>query len=173
MGYKYGSIKEAIDGEGIVAKYKELSVESVELMTAIVNITNVKEKADNGVELSSTDETILEGFNGLISDICDGTSFLHAVMLKRLKAVRISTIPDQMLLLIDVFELTSPGEVVLLLISLMDIHDKLNDGSKGLTDLTLLDVAMHYSHGFYSKETVTSIIDNILKPKLCKNSGIY
>lgn len=173
MDHKYGSMEEAIVGEGIVAKYKELSVESVELMTAIANIAKVKEKVDNEISLDSNEEAMLEGFNGFISDVRNGESPLHAIMLKRLEAISISTIPNQMLLLIDIFELASPGEIVLLLVGLMDIHDKLNSVDVGLTSLTLMDAATHYCKGFYDKETVTSIIDNVLKPKLCKNSYIY
>ena len=147
MEYKYETLKEAIDEERILVGHVPLDPDLGFKIFGIVKHKGIVKEVKN--ELQQND-------------------FLYQVFDKRVKYLSLDAYDDidEISLLLYAFGISTPGEVVIFVVTLLDIIDQTGD-------LTFDSVINYYYNGWFDKNSITTIVDRIMKPKLCKNSYIY
>lgn len=94
--------------------------------------------------------------------------FLTQILNKRVEVWELQDkIDNAALAMYHCFNIPSPGAAVIYLIDLLEFYE--TNGRKATVD----DMANIYPLGFYNKETLIFIIDNITKQKLSVWSNIY
>jgi len=123
---------------------------------ATLAMMNVLSMEKNGVLLDEIEEIL-------------NTDFLSKIISKRIKYLDAEDMIDKFIILaLYVLELNTPAEAV---IAVIDCFNHVSKTSKKLTVGELYTEV--YPNGFYNTDTVSLIIDNVLKPCKCSNCDIY
>lgn len=149
------TIKDTLEELNITPKYKKLDQDTA------INIITLLSMVSSG---QITEKSILEVLH------TDSKYFLLQVFWKRIEALNLADkVSSTVLIGIDLLEISTPAESVIAVIDIVAYVEKNN-----ITQVTLEELFMCiYPDGFYDKETVVKIIDNVLKPKRCTFSEIY
>lgn len=150
-----GSLRKLLEDSCVEVKTKQMSVDSAALCGLLISIENNGE-AEVEKFISSMEFVLKE-------------CFAYQVALRRIQSLNLQDkVSEHMALLAVLYEISNPGQVIIMLMSLLDFYDENN--KKATTEDVIVQI---FPNGFYADETCLYIIDNFIKTGSAKNAVIY